>query len=59
MKRMNCDNCRYYIYDEEYDEYICDVNMDEDDYSRILQRGSGECPFWRSDDEYAVVRHQM
>jgi hypothetical protein len=56
---MNCENCRYYVYDEEYDEYVCDANMDEDDYAVILQRGSVECPYWRSDDEYAVVRHQM
>ena len=35
------------------------ADMDEDDYARMLQKGSGECPLWRNGDEYAVVRHQM
>ena len=26
-----CDTCANYTYDEEYEEYVCDVNMDEDD----------------------------
>ncbi len=56
---MNCENCRFYIYDEDNEEYICDADMDEDDYARMLQKGSGECPLWRNGDEYAVVRHQM
>ncbi len=54
-----CDNCVYYSYDEDYEEYICDMNMDEDDYSRILQNSFKECPYYIKDDEYKVVRHQM
>jgi len=56
---MRCDDCRYYVYDEEYQEYYCDVDMDEDDLARLEQSGGRECPFWCSDDEYAVVKHQM
>ena len=26
-----CDDCAYYAYDEEYDEYYCTADMDEDD----------------------------
>ena len=52
-----CDTCAYFIYDDEYEEYICDVNMDEDDYRRMLYEKT--CPFYRNGDEYAVVRHQM
>ncbi len=56
---MRCDDCQYYIFDEDYQEYICDMDMDEDDYSRFIASGNKECPYWRNGDEYAVVRHQM
>ncbi len=54
-----CETCAYYVYDEEYDEYICDVDMDEDDTARLLNGHYKECPFWRNGDEYDTVRHQM
>ena len=56
---MRCEECQFYIYDEDYEEYICDVDMDEDDQARMMTGESRECPYWRSNDEYAVVRHQM
>ena len=33
---MNCDYCSNYIYDEEDDCYYCDVNLDEDEYYRLV-----------------------
>ncbi len=54
-----CDECAYFEYDEEDEEYYCSMDMDEDDYVRIVSQGSKECPFFRNGDEYAVVRHQM
>ena len=54
---MNCDTCLFYEYDEEYDEYCCSADMDEDDYARMLQQK--ECPFWRDGDEYKTVRKQI
>jgi len=54
-----CDTCLYYEYDEEYDEYSCSVDMDEDDYGRLLSGHYKDCPFYRSDNEYEVVKHQM
>ena len=56
---MRCEECQYYYYDEEYQEYICDMDMDEDEYAHIMLQGSKECPYWKNGDEYAVVRHQM
>ena len=53
-----CTQCAYLIYDEEYEEYICDVQMDEDDYYRILQSRYKQCPYYRNGDEYRVVRRQ-
>lgn len=56
---MNCETCVFYDYDEEYDEYYCSADMDEDDYARLMQDEKGQCPFWRDGDEYKVVRHQI
>ena len=40
-----CETCCFYNYDEEYDEYICDVDR-------------GDCPYWRPGDEYLTARRQ-
>ena len=58
-KSTNCETCTNYVYDEDYDCYVCMVNLDEDEMYRFLASGQKECPYYRSDDEYAVVRHQM
>ena len=54
-----CETCAYYVYDEEFEEYFCDVDMDEDDAARLMSGYGKECPFWRNGDEYETVRHQM
>ena len=59
-KGMNqCEDCAYYAYDEEYEEYYCEADMDEDDYGRLMSNGFRECPYFKDGDEYKVVRHQM
>ena len=54
-----CETCARYYYDEEYEEYICDADMDEDDYVRLMSSRLKECPYYSDGDEYKVVRHQM
>ena len=49
--QYNCDYCNNLVYDEEIEGYVCDVDMDEDDYK--------QCPYYQSNDEYKIVRHQM
>ena len=56
---MDCENCLYYEFDEEMQDYFCTSDMDEDDYARLMQGSQKHCPLWRNGDEYAVVRHQM
>jgi len=31
-----CDKCWYNAYDEESDEYFCDLQLDEDEYAKML-----------------------
>ena len=59
MEQSNCDTCVYNVYDEEDEQYYCEVDMDEDDAARLMQGQMRGCPYYQVDDEYAVVRHQM
>ena len=54
----NCDSCAYMIYDEDYEEYICDANMDEEDYVRLQDNSFKGCPYYRNGDEYRIARKQ-
>ena len=54
-----CEQCANYEYDEEYDVYTCQVNLDEDELYRFVTDTWKSCPYYRNGDEYAVVRHQM
>jgi len=54
-----CDTCNNLIYDEEMEEYVCDMDMDEDDYARMMGSTYSSCPYYQNGDEYRVVRHQM
>ena len=54
-----CEFCSNYVYDEDEDYYFCDIDLDEDEMYRFLTGTSRECPYFQSDDEYKIVRHQM
>lgn len=54
-----CESCAYYAWDEDWEEYLCTVDMDEDEYARLLEDRHSSCPFYRNGDDYAVVRHQV
>lgn len=55
----SCEYCNNYVYDEEYEEYICDVNMDEDDYARFVSDRHTSCPYYQSNNEYEIVKKQL
>lgn len=59
MAASNCETCVNFVYDEDYECYICEMNLDEDDMVKFLSASFDDCPYYRLDDEYAVVRHQM
>ncbi|MDP4119080.1 MAG: DUF6472 family protein [Bacillota bacterium] len=44
--KLNCDDCVNYKYDEEYEGYVCTVDMDEDETARIMTSTSRECPYF-------------
>ena len=53
---MNCEECAYFAYDDDYECYVCEVNLDEDEMSKFLSGNYNDCPYYRNGDEYAVVR---
>ena len=55
----NCDTCVNYVYDEDLEYYVCLVDLDEDEMYRFVHGTADSCPYYRLDDEYAVVKHQM
>ena len=59
-KRISsCDICMNYTYDEDYECYTCEVDLDEDEMSAFLRGSDFSCPFYQPGDEYRVVRKQM
>jgi len=58
MAESLCDTCWYYDYDEEYDEYYCMMDLDEDEVYRYLVSCQSRCPFYRQGDDYSLARRQ-
>ena len=58
MARTSCDDCVNYVYDEECGYYVCLVNLDEDEMYHFMQGTNYDCPYYGSDDEYAIARKQ-
>ena len=54
-----CDTCVFNAWDEDEEDYVCQADMVEDDCYRLLADSRSGCPFYRNDNEYEVVRHQM
>lgn len=58
MDSTQCDSCWYYDYDEEFDEYYCMMDLDEDEVYHILSSQSQQCPYYRQGDDYTLARRQ-
>ena len=58
MDSTLCNTCWYYDYDEEYDEYYCMMDLDEDEVYRYLVSCQSRCPFYRQGDDYSLARRQ-
>ena len=59
QRKSSCDSCMYYEYDEDYECYVCGVNLDEDEMGRFLSNTMYQCPYYQSGDEYRIVRKQI
>ncbi len=57
-KTTNCESCVHYIYDDEWECYCCEVNLDEDEMGRFLAGTNDSCSYYQLYDEYKMVRRQ-
>ena len=53
-----CETCWHYDYDEEYDEYYCIMDLDEDEVYHIMTSQNQRCPYYRQGDDYYLARRQ-
>ena len=54
----NCDSCEHYDYDEFYQMYVCNQDLDEDESVRFLMGNYQSCPYYKFYDEYKSVQKQ-
>ena len=43
----SCECCGNYVYDEENEYYVCEVDLDEDDMVRFLKGDVRACPYYQ------------
>lgn len=55
---MPCEHCAHYAYDDEFEYYYCDVNLDEDEMARFMSGNMNECHYFNPFDEYKIVEKQ-
>ncbi len=53
-----CEDCENFDYDEESDSYVCMMDMDMDEYERLVRSRYTRCPYYRIRDDYRIVRKQ-
>lgn len=53
-----CEECAYFMYDEEFEEYYCGVTLDEDEAEKMLSGTAEHCKYFNPYDEYKIVRKQ-
>ena len=58
MISNECETCWNYDYDEEYDEYYCLMDLDEDEVYRMLSTPKPHGPSYRQGDEHYLARRQ-
>ena len=56
---VNCEYCVNYSYDDVYECYTCEVNLDEDEMVKFITGNFHPCPYFKMGDEYRIVRKQM
>ena len=49
MARRKSAGCEYLVimYDEDYEYYVCDINLDEDEMARFMSYSDWDCPYFR------------
>ncbi len=43
----SCESCGNFVYDDDYECYTCEVDLDEDEMARFLQDKFYNCPYYQ------------
>ena len=54
----NCDTCEFYVYDDDIEDYVCNMMLDEDEMARYVSSRSRRCIYYKFYDEYKTVQRQ-
>ena len=54
----NCDSCIHFVFDENYGDEACEVELDEDEFAAYTAGTFHRCPYYQFHDEYINVRKQ-
>jgi len=54
-----CECCINYVFNEEYNYYECQINLDEDELDKFLRNTFEDCPYFHLNDDYKIVKKQM
>ena len=57
-KKTSCEDCAFFVFDDDAECYTCEKDLDEDEMLRFLSSEEANCPFYQNGDEYATVRKQ-
>jgi hypothetical protein len=55
----NCESCMNYVYDDEYEYYVCAADLDQDEMELFIKNSFSKCPYYQLNDEYKIVRKQI
>ena len=44
---VNCEYCVNYSYDDDYECYTCEVNLDEDEMVKFITGNFHQCPYFK------------
>lgn len=58
-EKNSCEYCMYYNYNEDFECYECEINLDEDEMMRFLTNTCHQCPHFKFGNEYAIVKKQI
>ena len=56
MEASCCETCRNYVYDEDYEYYVCDMDLDEDEIADyITDHFEGNCLIAAGDEDLIKI----
>ena len=44
---VNCEYCVNYSYDDDYECYTCEINLDEDEMVKFITGNFNQCPYFK------------